>query len=60
MKKCSLLISLFALFFSFTGSSQSSDNDKIEAKNIYTICSPVAELWLKELDKTGYSYLNKL
>jgi hypothetical protein len=60
MKKCSLLISLFALFFSFTGSSQSTDNDKIEAKNIYTICSPVAELWLKELDKTGYSYLNKL
>lgn len=60
MKKCSLLISLFALFFSFTGSSQSSDNDKIEAKNTYTICSSVAELWLKELDITGYSYLNKL
>lgn len=60
MKKCSLLISLFALFFSFTGSSQSSDNDKTEAKNIYTICSPVAKLWLKELDKSGYSYLNKL
>jgi hypothetical protein len=60
MKECSLLISLFALFFSFTGSSQSSDNDKIEAKNIYATCSPVAELWLKELDKTGYSYLNKL
>jgi len=60
MKKCSLLICLFALFFSFTGSSQSSDNDKIEAKNIYTICSPVAKLWLNELDKSGYSYLNKL
>lgn len=60
MKKCSLLISLFALFFSSTGSSQSNGNYKIEAKNIYTICSQVAELWLKELDKTGYSYLNKL
>jgi len=55
-----MLISLFALMSSFTGYSQTNDNDKIEAKNIYTICSPVAELWLKELDSTGYSYLNEL
>lgn len=60
MKKCRLTISLFALIFSVTGCSQISDNDKIEAKNIYTNCSPVVETWLKELDKNGYSYLNKL
>jgi hypothetical protein len=60
MKKCRLTISLFALIFSVTGCSHISDNDKIEAKNIYTDCSPVAETWLKELDKNGYSYLNNL
>lgn len=60
MKKCSLIISLFALIFSFSGCYQISDNDKIEAKNIYTKCRPVAETWLKELDSSGYSYLNKL
>lgn len=60
MGKCSLLISLFALMFSITGFSQITDNDKIEAKEIYTICSRVAETWLKELDSNGYSYLNNL
>jgi hypothetical protein len=60
MGKCSLLISLFALMFSITGCSQITDNDKIEAKEIYTICSRVAETWLKELDSNGYSYLNNL
>lgn len=60
MKKCRLTISLFALMFSITGCSQITDNDKIEAKEIYTNCSPVAETWLKELDLNGYSYLNNL
>ena len=60
MKKCRLTISLIALIFSVTGCSHISENDKIEAKNIYTICSPLAETWLKELDKNGYTYLNTL
>ncbi len=60
MKKCRLIISLFALTYFLTDCSHISNEDKNEAKNIFTTCNPIAELWLKELDKNGYTCLTNL
>jgi hypothetical protein len=60
MKRSRLIISLFAFTLLLHNCSQISNKEKIVAKNIYTNCSQIAELWLNELDKNGYSYLTKL
>lgn len=60
MKRSCLIISLFAFILLLPNCSQISNKEKIDAKNIYTNCSQIAELWLNELDKNGYSYLTKL
>lgn len=60
MKKSSLIISLFAFILLLTNCSRISDKEKIDAKNIYTNCSQIADLWLTELDKNGYSSLTRL
>jgi hypothetical protein len=60
MKRSRLIISLFALILLQPNCSQISNNEKNNAKNIYTNCSQIAELWLNDLDKNGYSYLTKL
>lgn len=60
MKKSCLIISLFALILLLPNCSKISNKEKNDAKNIYTNCSQIAELWLNELDKNGYSYLTNL
>jgi hypothetical protein len=60
MKKSSLLINFFALIFLLPGCAKTWDKEKNEAGNIFAICSPIGESWLKGLDENGYSYLTKL
>ena len=60
MKRIRLIISLFVLILLLPNCSQISNKEKNDVKNVYTNCSQIAELWLNELDKNGYSYLTKL
>lgn len=60
MKRIRLIISLFVLILLIPNCSQISNKEKNDVKNVYTNCSQIAELWLNELDKNGYSYLTKL
>jgi len=60
MKRIRLIISLFVLILLIPNCSQISNKEINDAIIIYTNCSQIAELWLNELDKNGYSYLTKL
>jgi hypothetical protein len=60
MKNYQLQIALLALNLIFTGCSQINEKDKTEAKQIYAECNNTAKIWLNELGKTGYSYLNNM
>jgi hypothetical protein len=53
-------IALLALILLFPCCSQNNETEKTEAKTIFTACSPTTEIFLQELDKNGYSYLNTL
>ena len=60
MKINRLIIGLFALILLLSACSGISNREKTDAKNIFTNCSQIAELWLNELDKNDYSYITKL
>jgi hypothetical protein len=60
MKRSCLIISLFTIILLLPDCSRISDKEKDDAKNSYTVCSEIAELWLNELDNNGYDYLTKL
>jgi hypothetical protein len=60
MKTSRLSISLFAFILLLSSCSRITNEEKADAKNIYTNCSQIADLWLNNLDKNGYSYLHTL
>jgi hypothetical protein len=60
MKRSHLIISFFVFILLLPGCSQISNKEKIDAKNIFTNCSQIVELWLNDLDKNGYSSLTRL
>jgi hypothetical protein len=60
MKRHHLVLVLFSFIFLFSGCSGIKEQDKTEAKQIYSECSKTADIWLNELYKTGYGYLNNL